>query len=58
MQIDAVGLRRDGWIDLDECKLGAVEYLVSAASRIDAAMGTLTSLCRVCSKTILDGARR
>jgi hypothetical protein len=34
IQIDIVGLRRDGWIDLGECKWGAVKSLVSAAAEL------------------------
>jgi hypothetical protein len=35
VQIDVVGLRRDGWIDLGECKWGAVKSLVSAAAELE-----------------------
>jgi AAA+ ATPase superfamily predicted ATPase len=35
VQIDVVGLRRDGWLDLGECKWGAVKPLVSAAAELE-----------------------
>ena len=36
VQIDVVGLRRDGWIDLGECKWGAVKSLASTAAELEA----------------------
>jgi hypothetical protein len=35
VQIDVVGLRRDGWIDLGECKWGIVKSLVSTAVELE-----------------------
>jgi hypothetical protein len=35
VQIDVVGLRRDGWVDLGECKWGAVKSLASAAAELE-----------------------
>ena len=35
VQIDVVGVRRDGWIDIGECKWGTVKSWVSAAAELD-----------------------
>jgi AAA+ ATPase superfamily predicted ATPase len=35
VQIDVVGLRRDGWVDLGECKWGAVNSLASVAAELE-----------------------
>jgi len=35
VQIDVVGLRRDGWLDLGECKWGAVKSLAAAVAELE-----------------------
>jgi AAA+ ATPase superfamily predicted ATPase len=35
VQIDVVGLRRDGWTDLGECKWGRVKSIAAVAAEID-----------------------
>jgi AAA+ ATPase superfamily predicted ATPase len=35
VQINVVGLRRDGWVDLGECKWGAVKSLTSVAAELE-----------------------
>jgi hypothetical protein len=41
LQIDIVGLRRDGWIDLGECKWVSVHSLVSAAAELERKASTI-----------------
>jgi hypothetical protein len=35
VQIDVVGLRRDGWIDLGECKWGAVKTIPAVVNELE-----------------------